>query len=1054
MKKKSILWTYVKRALLIIIVFVVVLFSSIYFLGRYKASGTDIDVYNEYEDSYWENLEANGFISYDQIIAERDQANVNLDTYIPPYEEGADFVERLHAARYLEELNAIYKEVTELSEYATYFDKDNFEQTYQELKKDENLGQYKFSQYREDNFTNREVLSTDKYKLYFNMTNTEFTLVELDEQGNVVNEWLSNPEKPDSTASQEIIQNSQLVVYFCDGSITSDRSPIIYDSYTYAVQSIADKQINPSFYVNVIEDEEGNGEKVQVYYVLEKKGIDYTYFPKKITKERLIELCERSRQYAQEYYAENGEYEKDSRGLQIEGFIKAGQPGANDLLSSTIKFYAQVVDGTTGSIYTEDKENGYYYIKDYENIKNVSLGNLYRFFYEWCKYDFDMLVEDKRAFAEEYGDANIEQVSGVSPKIEVAIEYSLTENGLDVMVPGNSLKASTNKDGDEYLIYEVAVLPYFGATTTKEEGYVVIPDGSGSVMNYNNGKTNYTSYAKRVYSSDLSFTSYTLTASTNDLLLPMFANVVTKYEAPLLDENGNPVKDENNKTIYVEKQKAMVVEVTDGAAQAKLYADTSGRNNTNSFNYIYYSLVVRESQKIFIGTNQYNRSETMMYTDTLASCDYHLNYMLLDTDKYEASYSGVASFYRDLLISRSEGKLDENGDKTNTTSLDLDIIASYTYDTNFLGIGYTGKGTLTTISELKTILDEVLKLGVDYTNVYYRGWRTDGLEKVSFKNMKFNKDLGNKKELLSLINDYNDNVTIYPHIEFLQYEKFTESFGRSHYTARDVGGEYATTYPYELNSNVYNKKAKEIMTLSPAYYNAFSETLAKNYEKLLGINSMSLSGLGSKLSGNYRKKNNVFKATAVEEQIKAFENLADKGITKLALEAPYAYALEYASNAYNVPYQSTQYEILDYTIPFYQLVINGLFDYSGQSVNENSEVGLQEHIMRCIETGSNPAFTFTYDDSNELLQTDYNTYYYTLYSRWLEDIKTMCDTLNELDIYSCRLVDHTRLDNNVYKVTYQSVDGSQTIEIVLNYQRVSWIGSGVVVPAKSYAVLG
>lgn len=1044
MKKKSIFWTYVKRALLIIILFVVVLFSSIFFLGKYKASGTDIDVYNAYDDAYWTNLEANGFMSYDQITTEIEESYVRNSNYVPPYEEGTDFVERLDAARYLEELNAIYDEVVNSSEYANYANRDYFEQRYQELKAKENLGSYNYSKFRNDNYVKRVVLENDKYRVYFNMTNTQFTLVELDANGNEINTWKSNPTATDSNESVKAIQNSQVVVSFCDGSIKSDRSPIIYDNYTYAIQSNIDKQIIPSYYVNLIADEDGNGQKLQVYYILEEKGINYTYFPKRITKERLIELCEKSMEEAQNYYAENGEYEIDSRGVAIEGFIKAGQPGHNDLSDKTRLLYSQCFDGGQGSAYTYDEQTETYYIKKYEDIKSNSIGYLYRFFYQWCKYDQEMLVDDKRAFISEYGDVNIEETKGISPKIEVAIEYSLTENGLDVMVPGNSLKANTNKDGDEYLIYEVAVLPYFTSATMGDEGYTVIPDGSGSVMNFNNGKTNYTSYNKRVYSSDLSFTSYTLTASTNDLMLPIYANVFTKTDEYVLDENG----------YKIHKQKGMVVEVTDGAAQAKLYADTSGRNNSNSYNYSYYSLVVRESQKIFIGTNQFNRNETMMYTDSLASCDYHINYMPLDTNKYEVSYSGVASFYRDLLISRSEGKLDVNGDKTYKTALDLDILASYTYDTNFLGIGYTGKGTLTKVDELKKILDEVLNLGVENANVYYRGWQANGLERVSFKNMKFNKNLGKKKELLDLINDYNKNVTIYPHVEFLQYEKFTEMFGKTHYTARDVGGEYAINYPYELNSNVYNKKAKQIMTLSPAYYNAFSEVLAKNYEKLLGINSMSLSGLGSELSGNYRKKHNVFKATAVEEQIKAFENLAAKGINKLAIEAPYAYALEYASNAYNVPYQSTQYEILDYTIPFYQLVINGLFDYSGQSVNEKSELGLQEHIMRCIETGSNPAFTFTFDDSTELLQTDYNTYYYTLYSRWLEDVKTMSDTLNGLDIYSCRLVDHTRLDNDVYKVTYQAVDGSKTIEIILNYQRVSWIGSGVFVPAKSYAVLG
>lgn len=43
------------------------------------------------------------------------------------------------------------------------------------------------------------------------------------------------------------------------------------------------------------------------------------------------------------------------------------------------------------------------------------------------------------------------------------------------------------------------------------------------------------------------------------------------------------------------------------------------------------------------------------------------------------------------------------------------------------------------------------------------------------------------------------------------------------------------------------------MVLSPAYYTAFATTLAKEYSKTLGIQTLSLTGLGSQLSGNYRK---------------------------------------------------------------------------------------------------------------------------------------------------------------------------------------------------------
>ena len=1015
MKKPITIWTYLKRFLLIIIALIIVIVVSVYFLATYKASGMSFN--NEYPDNYWDNLEEKGFVDYDYAINLRDTSNTRNPSYVPPYNEDDDFVDQLKTARYDVELTNIYNRIVALPEYASYANKVLFEETYEDLSN--KYLDYTWNNYYEDNVTNKKVLSNDRFDLYINMTNTQFHLDEKDENGNVIHTWNSNPTNPDSAKGINIIQQSLLTVSFVDGSKTSTKTPITYDSYTYGTEISTNKQKYPSYKIGVINDENGNPSKVQVYYALEEKGIDYDWFPRELTKERLQELFDRCNASVAAYKeAHNGEMEKDSRGYDIEGMGFAADHDKLGLSSRAKTLYNQVID----NVFKLNPDGNSYRITNYENMSDVAISNLYRFFYEWCKYTEEDLALDMQDT----------EHTNVKPKIEIIIEYSLNENGLEVLIPGNSVKTNTNESGDAYMVTNISVLPYFTSVKSgTQEGYMVIPDGSGAVMNFDNGKTNYTAYSKRIYSTDLSFTSYTLTTSTDDLMFPMYGYLLTGTEPT-----------------------GVLVEVTEGAAQVRLSADTSNRAG-NSFNYANYSIIFREQQRVVIGTTQYNRTSTTQYTDQAASGDYRFNYNYLDTSKYEINYSGLAKFYRDLLLERSHTSLDVNGDKTTKAVLDLEILGSYSYRDNFLGIGYTAKDSLTTIDELQSIINQVLEFDISSTNIYYYGWRSQGLKNVSFKNISVSSEIGGKKKLLDLINSYNDkNVNIYPQLEFLEYQDFQESFGRSHYTARDVSGSYSTKYPYELNSNVFNKKADEIMVLSPAYYSAFATTLAKEYSKVLGINTLALTGLGSKLSGNYRRNKTVFKSSAVEEQIKSLEILYENGINKLALEAPYFYALEYASSAYNVPSQSTQYEILDYSIPFYQLVINGLFDYSGESINANVEEGFQEHLMKCIETGSNPIFTFTYDDSAKLLLTDYNSYYYTLYTRWMDDVETICDTLNSLNIYAGRLAKHERLDENVYKVTYINENDMTKIEIVLNYQRTSWTyEGGILIPAKSYKVV-
>ena len=1050
MQKKITIWTYAKRALLILIAAVVVIFVSIYFLDVYKVSANINDFNNEYEDSYWENLEENGFISFQDIKTDRDSSQLSYSsktgtyspsaTYILPYEDGADDVTKLKSARFDVELNYIYDEKIDAANKTA-----EIKELYEELKT--KLNGYTRTKYVNDTVNNRLVLSNDKYDMYMNLYTSQFTLNQKDSEGNVIESWSSNPSEVDSAEGINKYQKAILTVTCVDGNKASTKTPIKYNSFTNGSEERTGLFIEPSFYVNVVEGTETEEAKVIVYYKLSQKGIDSTYIPKKITEKRMKELIARGNELVKQYKTENdGQYNVDSNGLPITEIAyssaingicpETGQPYSD----KTKSFYNLVIDQSFKIVEKDANNNDLSEDERYFELKTTSdtaINACYRFLYEWCGYtEEDYLL-----------DVGTEKQENSKARIDVAIEYKLGENGLEVMVPGNSIKTNTNEKGDYFMVTNMDVLQYFTSSRNftnikkNEKGYLVIPDGSGAVMEFNNAKANYSAYSKRIYTADLTFTSYTLTADTSDILLPMYAYV---YQGPVVEP-----EDPSKSTIH---PRAMVVEALEGAAQVSLNADTSNRGK-NSFNYAYYSITFRESQKIVIGTNQYNRNKTTQYTVDGAFGDYRFAYMPLDLTKYDCSYNGVAKFYRDLIVSRSEGRLDVNGDKTTTSTLDLEVLGAYSYHTNFLGIGYTGKETLTTVDELQIIIDEITKLGINNINVYYKGWRNTGLVNTSFEKIKVSGLIGGKKALLKAINEYNDNIKIYPYVEFLEYEDFQESFGKSHYTARDVGGEYATKYPYELHSNVFNKKMKQIKVLSPAYYEAFSNELSKNYQKVLGINTIALSGLGSSLSGDYRRKQNVFKFTAVNEQIKAFLALEETGVDTLAIETPYAYALEFASNAYNVPYDSTKYEILDYNVPFYQLVINGLFDYSGESINENVEKGLNEHIMKCLETGSNPAFTFTYDDSSELLQTDYNNYYYTLYSRWLGDVEAVCDELNSLGIYNARLVSHERIENDVYKVVYETLDGSGNIEILLNYRRTVWSNGTYSVPAKSYQVV-
>lgn len=845
-------------------------------------------------------------------------------------------------------------------------------------------------------------------EFWLNYYYTSFKLVEKDADGNILQTWYSNPEyNSDENANQYEIKVAQQSILNLSYAVLSGQTGV-YSTYEYSVSetNLYFDELTPNYSIYIEKDENGKASKIIVWYKLVKRAIDYTYFPKYISKTKMDEYLARNAELAAkgDVYDREGKLVEDITTKKLE-FVRL-----------TKMFYKLI---PTDDQYNEFGYDYYEFDGTHAAMSGIQRNFFLKYLYDWCGYTEEDLINDNYEFNYE---TNLSK-----PEYEVAIEYTLNENGLDVCVPGNSIK-----EDEKFPLNYIDVLPYFTATKNNDEngnpidGYTIIPDGSGAVLEHNNGKYTYSKYQKRVYTTDLTKTSIINTGSFEELMFPMYAVVNT----------GN--------------SSGIIAHSTGSAAQMQLTADIAGRQD--SYNVNYFTAYLREMKQIVVGTASYEQKTLEKWTNARNENDIAVSYSLLASD--ELQYSVVAKKYREIL-EKQYGLVAK--DNTVDPVLDIDVLGAYTYQDNFLGIPYTAKDTLTTIEQLEQIVKELNAVGVKAMNVFYLGWRDTGLVPTSFKKIKVSPLIGSKNKFKELLKNTKDNVTVYPYVSFGEYEKYQESFGQTHYTTHAVDGDVVFRQPYDLNSNIYDKTKAKIYALSPRYYLAFGQTLAKNFKKATDdYNALAIEMLGSSLAGEYRKGKETFKVDAVRNQIATLDYIyKDSKINNLTLYTPYDYAFKYVTVAKEIPYQATQYEILDYSIPFYQLVVNGLFDYSGESVNANIGKGVNEHIMRMIETGSNISFTFTGDSSEKLIQTDYNNYYYTLYSDWVEDVKTIYSSLAELDIYSRELVYHEYLGNNIYKVTYKDVENSadEGISIYLNYSRNTYVApDGTIVESKNYKV--
>ncbi|HKL47723.1 MAG TPA: DUF5696 domain-containing protein, partial [Candidatus Izemoplasmatales bacterium] len=312
--------------------------------------------------------------------------------------------------------------------------------------------------------------------------------------------------------------------------------------------------------------------------------------------------------------------------------------------------------------YDEDKDA--YFIFDYEGMSVLVRERLYDIFYGpgSLEYTRERAIEENAS----YGYTKITD----SIRFEVGLEIKLTDDGMKMSVIQDSIVES-----EEAKVASISLFPHFGTAISKfrgveTEGYIVLPDGSGAVIEFNNGKYYQQPYSKRLYGDDLGILPYKMPETQQKISIPLYG---------MVKENGG-----------------FAAIITEGDAQASINADVSGR--VDSYNKVFPSFRFREHESIILGSG-YDQYALDLWTEDRVDTDFTVAYTFLDQD--EADYANIAKAYRSYL----ERNFDFNQvDTTDQTLLSLEMLGAYENKSFFLGVPYYKTESLTTFEESQIIL--------------------------------------------------------------------------------------------------------------------------------------------------------------------------------------------------------------------------------------------------------------------------------------------------------------------------------------------------------------
>ena len=153
--------------------------------------------------------------------------------------------------------------------------------------------------------------------------------------------------------------------------------------------------------------------------------------------------------------------------------------------------------------------------------------------------------------------------------------------------------------------------------------------------------------------------------------------------------------------------------------------------------------------------------------------------------------------------------------------------------------------------------------------------------------------------------------------------------------------------------------------------------------------------------------------------------------------------------AVDISRESSDYATFAFTIPFKQLVMNGLIDYTTQDVNLSSR-NPAYFVLQAAELGAYPKFILTWKNVDVLKNSDFSYLYSAQYEVLEEKLKAVyeeCVTLRGR-IGTNEITGHEVLAEGVYRTEYA---GGSTVYVNYNLYDVE-LPDGSVLPAEDYLI--
>ena len=670
---------------------------------------------------------------------------------------------------------------------------------------------------------------------------------------------------------------------------------------------------------------------------------------------------------------------------------------------------------------------------------------------KYCpNYTFSIMFEDEDVCG--YVDNSAQK-----PVIRCALEYTFTDDGsLSVRLPANSITFDETK----YTLKTISPLNYFGAGNMENAGYVFYPDGSGTIVEfddfYNATKKTALNLSGQVYGKDFCYSKVT-GANREQITMPVFG-IVNDVKANPLTAARYGVDTVTNGYFAILEEGASLAELgfTSGGMTHSFIGAFSLYNPYPSDEYdLSETLSVGSLGKYFIVseskyTGSYVTRYVMLTDDTVGKQAYG------EKSYYASSYVGMANYYRDFL--KDNGVLEQLEKVSDDIPLYVEVLGAMNITAKFLSFPISKSIPLTTFANVATMYeeiskcedyvvkkieeyeslaakekDEVQKYQYEKQAARYRELKGEvsNIRNINFKltgftnggvvstyptKIKWEKVCGGKSGFKSLAKKATEaskvsgiNFSIFPDFDFSYINKTKAFDGVSFKTdaSRMVDNRYASKQEYNSILQTYVLLRSTVVNTS-----ALSRLYGKFNSKYsgYGVKTLSVASLGSDLNSNFDENNPINRETSSQNVASILDAMVNESGYQVMVDKGNAYAVEYATHILNVSTDSSHFRFSSYAVPFIGLVYHSYVNYTGTPLNYSGSPDYD--LLRAIECGASLYYILCYQNTPHMKDNEMLSKYYGVdYVQWYDDIvvnhKYLDDAIGDLQDYE--IVDHAIL---------------------------------------------